>query len=82
MASGDDGGGDDQPDDDDDRREEEAPDAPPVVSRGIDPTVDEMWLAPHSAPTRRFGVPRLSTVLLVVAFVALLVLYAFLGPGR
>ncbi|WP_378733399.1 hypothetical protein [Nocardia brasiliensis] len=57
----------------------EAPDAPPNVTRGTDPSVESVWLR-HRPPPHR-GLPRLSTVLLTVTFIALLILWVVLRPG-
>lgn len=57
----------------------EAADGPPR-RRSVDPAVEGGWLdrRPRPHPTGR---PRLSTVLLVLAFVGVLVLYLILQPG-
>ncbi|WP_147132543.1 hypothetical protein [Nocardia ninae] len=57
----------------------EAPDAPPNVRRETDPSVESVWLR-HRLPPRP-GRPRVSTVLLVVAFISLLALWVVLRPG-
>ena len=46
----------------------------------MDPAVESSWLDRRISPTGS-GRPRLSTVLLVAAFVGVLVLYLFLQPG-
>lgn len=75
MASG------EGPDDDaaDSSPSTEPPDAPPIVSRGIDPSVESVWLGRRPLP--RPGRPRISTVLLVLAFIALLTVWVLLRPG-
>ncbi|MEV6321262.1 hypothetical protein AB0M45_08710 [Nocardia sp. NPDC051787] len=59
----------------------ESPDASPNVRNRIDPSVDGVWLR-HRLPPDRSGMPRMSTVVLVVAFFAVLALYLVLGHGR
>lgn len=56
------------------------PPDPPPRSRVWDPAVDSVWLG-RRRPVRPLGRPRLSTVLMVAAFAALLVLYLVVGPG-
>ncbi|UAK35188.1 hypothetical protein K8O92_16010 [Nocardia asteroides] len=58
----------------------EAPDAPPYVRGRTDPSVESVWLRRRPAP-HRSGVPRMSTVALLVAFLAVLVLYIVLRQG-
>ncbi|WP_063024158.1 hypothetical protein [Nocardia niwae] len=58
----------------------ETPDAPPYVRSRNDPAVENVWLRPSPPPPRR-GVPRMSTVALVVAFLAVLALYLVLHQG-
>ncbi|MFI6168920.1 hypothetical protein ACIBCN_19215 [Nocardia sp. NPDC051052] len=77
MATGD--GPDDGGDTSGDSPSSEVPDAPPNTRRGIDPTVEGVWLR-HRPPPRP-GRPRFSTVLLVAAFIALLTLWVTLRPG-
>ncbi|MGA6206340.1 hypothetical protein [Nocardia testacea] len=48
--------------------------------RSADPVVESGWLDRRARP-HPTGRPRLSTALLVIAFVAVLVLYLFLKPG-
>ncbi|MEV3965127.1 hypothetical protein AB0M34_30285 [Nocardia sp. NPDC050193] len=52
----------------------------PPRRRSVDPAVESGWLdrRPRPHPT---GMPRLSTVLLVLAFAGVLVLYLILQPG-
>ncbi|KIA63832.1 hypothetical protein [Nocardia vulneris] len=57
----------------------EAPDAPPIVGRGIDPSVEGVWLR-HRLPPRP-GRPRISTVLLVLAFIALFTVWVLFRPA-
>ncbi|MFI1463529.1 hypothetical protein [Nocardia carnea] len=52
----------------------------PYRSPGTDPAVDHGWLNRRSRP-RGTHLPRLSTVLLVTAFSAVLILYLLLQPG-
>ncbi|WP_280436914.1 hypothetical protein [Nocardia carnea] len=52
----------------------------PYRSLGADPVVDRGWLNRRSRP-RGTHLPRLSTVLLVTAFAAVLILYLLLQPG-
>ncbi|ONM48150.1 hypothetical protein [Nocardia donostiensis] len=52
-----------------------APDLPPMNHRRTDPAVDTGWLNRGGQARRRRRLPRLSTVLLVAAFLAILVLY-------
>ncbi|WP_280416910.1 hypothetical protein [Nocardia carnea] len=52
----------------------------PHRNPGTDPAVDHSWLNRHSRP-RGTHLPRLSTVLLVAAFSAVLILYLLLQPG-
>ncbi|WP_040781291.1 hypothetical protein [Nocardia pneumoniae] len=59
----------------------DSPDAPPNVRNRIDPAVDGVWLR-HRPPPDRPGIPRMSTVVLLVAFVAVLALYIVLGHGH
>lgn len=59
----------------------ESPDASPNVHNRIDPSVDGVWLR-HRPPPGRPGMPRTSTVMLLVAFFAVLALYIVLGNGR
>ncbi|MEU4344866.1 hypothetical protein AB0H00_26995 [Nocardia sp. NPDC023852] len=57
----------------------EPADAPPYVRSRTDPSVEGGWLAHMTAtPPHRHGGPRLSTVFLAAAFVAVLVLYIVL----
>lgn len=50
----------------------------PYRSLSTDPAVEDSWLEHR---TRRMHRPRLSTVLLVTAFSAVLILYLLLQPG-
>ncbi|MFR9751318.1 hypothetical protein ACL02S_09800 [Nocardia sp. 004] len=54
----------------------DAPDAPTQVRGRPDPVVESMWLR-RRRPSRR-GVPRVSTIVLLVAFCAVLALYIVL----
>ncbi|MBF6297037.1 hypothetical protein IU459_05705 [Nocardia amamiensis] len=58
----------------------ESPDASPNVRNRIDPSVDGVWL--RHRPPGRSGMPRTSTVVMLVAFFAVLALYIVLGNGR
>ncbi|MBF6215117.1 hypothetical protein IU433_29820 [Nocardia puris] len=75
MAAGDDG-------DEIETMDGTQPDPPdPVLPRGrLDPAVDSVWLGRRRTPAH-LGRPRLSTVLLVTVFIALLSLYVALRPG-
>jgi hypothetical protein len=54
-----------------------------LTDRGIDPSVESMWLRrPPPRPPGRHRLPRASTLLLVAAFLALLVLYFVVQPGH
>ncbi|WP_174186416.1 hypothetical protein [Nocardia barduliensis] len=55
----------------------ETPDAPPYVRGRSDPSVENVWLR-RRPPPERPGAPRMSTVILVVAFLAVLALYIML----
>ncbi|MGQ4599137.1 hypothetical protein [Nocardia sp. R6R-6] len=59
----------------------ETPDAAPTVRNRIDPAVEGVWLR-RRPPSDRPGVPRMSTVVLLVAFFAVLVLYLVLGRAH
>ncbi|WP_054814915.1 hypothetical protein [Nocardia arizonensis] len=50
----------------------ETPDGPPP-RHSLDPSVDSVWLGRRRPPT--LGRPRLSTLLLTAAFIAVLVFY-------
>lgn len=52
----------------------------PHRSPSTDPVVEHGWLARRARP-RGTHLPRLSTVLLVTAFSAVLILYLLLPPG-
>ncbi|NUP27153.1 MAG: hypothetical protein HOQ36_13500 [Nocardia sp.] len=52
----------------------------PPRTRSTDPAVEGSWLDRRVLPTGT-GRPRLSTVLLVIAFVGVFVLYLILQPG-
>ncbi|MEV6140403.1 hypothetical protein AB0L63_31055 [Nocardia sp. NPDC051990] len=57
------------------------PDEPPPYRRSPhDPVAESVWLG-HRSPPRPRGLPRLATVLLVAAFIAVLVLYLAVRPG-
>ncbi|WP_327109689.1 hypothetical protein OHB12_17570 [Nocardia sp. NBC_01730] len=57
-------------------------DAPPYVPSRSDPSVEGVWLRHGAAPLPHSrGGPRLSTVVLVGAFVAVLALYIVLHQG-
>ncbi|WP_330249828.1 hypothetical protein OG874_26425 [Nocardia sp. NBC_00565] len=57
-------------------------DAPPYRRSPHDPAVDSGWLRHRPPPPPRpRGVPRMTTVLLVAAFIAVLVLYLAVRPG-
>ncbi|MGK8509719.1 hypothetical protein ACRS5S_17285 [Nocardia asiatica] len=58
----------------------EAPDAPPPVRSSSDPSVENVWLRRRPPPARP-GAPRMSTVILLVAFLAVLALYIVLHPS-
>ncbi|HLS77817.1 MAG TPA: hypothetical protein VK083_13605 [Nocardia sp.] len=63
------------------RGPEPAPDPPePTRRRSADPTVESVWLG-RRRRERPPGRPRLTTVLMVVAFTGLLVLYFVVRPG-
>lgn len=60
---------------------EPAADPPePTRHRSPDPAVDSVWLGRRRSP-HPLGRPRLSTVLMIAAFVGLLMLYLVLSPG-
>ncbi|WP_330229047.1 hypothetical protein OHA40_23515 [Nocardia sp. NBC_00508] len=59
----------------------ETPDAPTNARNSLDPSVDGVWLRRRRPPDRP-GVPRISTVVLLVAFFGILALYIALGHGR
>ncbi|WP_280235156.1 hypothetical protein [Nocardia cyriacigeorgica] len=59
----------------------EAPDAAPVQHRSGDPAVETVWLGRRADPRRHPSWPRVSTIALTVAFIALLVLYVVLRPN-
>ncbi|MGY4102727.1 hypothetical protein ACW2Q0_24680 [Nocardia sp. R16R-3T] len=46
-----------------------------------DPAVESVWLRRRPSPPLRRGVPRITTVLLVAAFIAVLMLYLMVRPG-
>ncbi|GGL09755.1 hypothetical protein [Nocardia jinanensis] len=77
MVSGD--GSDDTVGGDGGERSGEPADGPPRT-RSTDPAVETSWLDRRIRPTGA-GRPRLSTVLLVIVFVAVFVLYLILQPG-
>ncbi|MGW5385043.1 hypothetical protein [Nocardia sp. NPDC003963] len=77
MVSGD--GSDDPIGGDGGDRTGEPADGPPRA-RSTDPAVENSWLDRRPRPTGT-GRPRLSTVLLVIAFAAVFVLYLILQPG-
>lgn len=54
-------------------------DAPPYRRGTHDPAVDSVWL--RRRPPRPRGMPRITTVLLVAGFIAVLVLYLSVRPG-
>ncbi|WP_067840603.1 hypothetical protein [Nocardia lijiangensis] len=57
------------------------PDAPALAPHGpTDPAVESVWLGRRRTPVH-LGRPRLSTLLMLAAFVAVLVLYIALRPG-
>ncbi|WP_227996104.1 hypothetical protein [Nocardia australiensis] len=57
----------------------DAGDTPPYRPSGIDPSVEPVWLRRRSPRPRRYPtLPRLSTIMLLGAFVAALVLYTVL----
>ncbi|WP_157172850.1 hypothetical protein [Nocardia exalbida] len=58
----------------------EAPDAPPYVRSRTDPAVENVWLRRRPPPPRP-GLPRMSTVALLAAFLAVLTLYVVLHQG-
>ncbi|WP_195042104.1 hypothetical protein [Nocardia beijingensis] len=58
----------------------ETPDTPPYVRSRTDPAVENVWLR-RSPPPQRPGVPRVSTVALLVAFLAVLALYLVVHQG-
>ncbi|WP_327150074.1 hypothetical protein [Nocardia sp. NBC_01329] len=60
-------------------RSGEPADGPPRT-RNTDPAVESSWLDRRILPTGS-GRPRLSTVLLVIAFAGVFVLYLVLQPG-
>ncbi|MGK8523716.1 hypothetical protein ACRS6B_20215 [Nocardia asteroides] len=58
----------------------ETPDAPPHARGRADPSVETVWLRRSPAPDRP-GWPRISTVALLVAFIAIFALYLVLNRG-
>ncbi|WP_028479755.1 hypothetical protein [Nocardia sp. CNY236] len=58
----------------------EAPDAPPNLRSKTDPSVDGLWLRRRTL-SARVGAPRMSTVVLIVTFCAVFVLYVVLHRG-
>ncbi|MFD0363575.1 hypothetical protein ACFQZZ_19175 [Nocardia sp. GCM10030253] len=57
-------------------------DAPPHQRGTHDLTVESVWLRHRPPPLRRHpALPRASTILLVAAFIAVLLLYLMLRPG-
>ncbi|MQY22807.1 hypothetical protein [Nocardia macrotermitis] len=62
-----------------DRDQADAPEPGGIRARGIDGIVDTGWLRPHTY--RRLGHPRVSTVVLLVLWIALLVLYLQVHVG-
>lgn len=61
-------------------RDGEAPAPSGAATRRGDPAVEITWLG-RRLPRRRGHLPRLSTVLLLGAFIAVLVLYLMLQPS-
>ncbi|MFQ6329399.1 MULTISPECIES: hypothetical protein [unclassified Nocardia] len=60
----------------------DAGDALPYQRSTHDPSVESVWLRHRPPPLRRHpALPRASTVLLVAAFVAVLLVYLMLRPG-
>ncbi|MFI6366048.1 hypothetical protein ACIBG0_25210 [Nocardia sp. NPDC050630] len=59
------------------------PGDPPPHRRGThDPAVESVWLRrTPPLPPRPRGIPRMTTVLLVAAFIAVLLLYLAVRPG-
>ncbi|WP_280345330.1 hypothetical protein [Nocardia abscessus] len=58
----------------------EAADAPPHVQGRSDPSVENVWLR-RRPPPERPGAPRMSTVALLIVFLAVLALYIVLHQG-
>ncbi|WP_040791669.1 hypothetical protein [Nocardia paucivorans] len=80
MDSGDDPGG-EEPDADDNTQDGgEPPRSRRATTRRGDPVVEITWLG-RRLPRRRGPLPRPSTVLLLAAFVAVLMLYLMLKPS-
>ncbi|WP_067675680.1 hypothetical protein [Nocardia miyunensis] len=62
-----------------DRDQSDAPEPGDVRARAIEGIVDTGWLRPHTY--RRSGRPRVSTIVLLIVWIALLVLYLEVHPG-
>jgi hypothetical protein len=64
--------------------DQDQPDAPDTESlrdrtRILDGTVDTGWLRPHTY--RRLGHPRVSTIVLLMVWIAVVILYLEVHPG-
>lgn len=62
-----------------DRDQADAPESVAARARGLDGTVDTGWLRPHTY--RHLGHPRISTIILLIVWIALLVLYLEVHTG-
>ncbi|MGV9820776.1 hypothetical protein [Nocardia xishanensis] len=57
------------------------PDTPALAPHGpMDPAVESVWLGRRRTPVH-LGRPRVSTLLMLAAFIAVLVIYIALRPG-
>ncbi|MFI5777576.1 hypothetical protein [Nocardia sp. NPDC051570] len=72
--------GDDRSDDQSsDSGPDDTPDFVRAPTRRVEGTVDAGWLRPHSRPVR--GRPRASTVVLLLVWISVLILYLEVRPG-